>query len=239
MSSTHLSRLLLVEGNDDRNVIRNLWLARLSQVQQQDWQDQYYNKRGWVVFCPDTMGEFEIKIAGDPGGVSQLLGYLPVYLQERPPVLERLGIVVDADDSPQSRWDEIASRLQLAGYQPPSHLPLEGLVFDHPTHDRPKIGIWLMPDNQGNGKLEDFVKLLIPSSDRLRVKAEKTLDEIKQAKLQRYSDLDYPKALIHTWLAWQEDPGRPMGQAITQKVLSVDSPTADVFVAWLQRLFCG
>ncbi len=47
----------------------------------------------------------------------------------------------------------------------------------------------------------------------------------------------HSKAKIHTYLAWQEEPGKPMGQAITAKVLHAESETAKVFVEWIKRLF--
>ena len=54
---------------------------------------------------------------------------------------------------------------------------------------------------------------------------------------QRHSLIHRPKALIHTWLAWQQTPGMPMGQAITARVLSCDSEIAIAFVNWLNYLF--
>ena len=67
--------------------------------------------------------------------------------------------------------------------------------------------------------------------------AEAILQEIEEAGLNCYTSVHRPKALIHTWLAWQETPGMPMGQAITARVLSHESPIAIAFVAWLQHLF--
>ena len=99
------------------------------------------------------------------------------------------------------------------------------------------MGIWLMPDNQLPGMLEDFVAQLIPSADTLRGKADAILQEIELEGLQRFTGLHRPKALIHTWLAWQEEPGQPMGLAIRARALGHDSPTALAFVAWLRRLF--
>ena len=49
--------------------------------------------------------------------------------------------------------------------------------------------------------------------------------------------LDEPKAVIHTWLAWQKEPGRPFGTAITARFLDPNVPEVDVLVAWLKRLF--
>jgi hypothetical protein len=46
-----------------------------------------------------------------------------------------------------------------------------------------------------------------------------------------------PKAVLHTWLAWQEKPGLPIGTAITAKYLKTDHPVVDDFINWLKRLF--
>jgi len=40
---------------------------------------------------------------------------------------------------------------------------------------------------------------------------------------------------MHTWLAWQESPGSPMGQAIGKGDLDANAPAAVAFVAWLRR----
>jgi len=45
------------------------------------------------------------------------------------------------------------------------------------------------------------------------------------------------KAVIHTWLAWQEKPGRPLGTAITARYLDPNVPQVDVLVSWLKKLF--
>ena len=53
----------------------------------------------------------------------------------------------------------------------------------------------------------------------------------------RFGDLAKPKALIHTWLAWQKYPGTPFGTAITARFLDPDVAQVDVLVSWLKRLF--
>ena len=85
--------------------------------------------------------------------------------------------------------------------------------------------------------LEDFIKFLIPQDDELLPIAEDVLTNNIEAKgLNRYKELHRPKALIHTWLAWQEEPGSPMGQAITKKYLQ-DTETCQLFVSWLKKIF--
>jgi len=55
----------------------------------------------------------------------------------------------------------------------------------------------------------------------------------------RFSDLAKPKAVIHTWLAWQEEPGKPLGTAITAKYLDAGVPEVNDFINWLRQLFCS
>lgn len=49
----------------------------------------------------------------------------------------------------------------------------------------------------------------------------------------------YSKAIVHTFLALQDEPGKPMGQAINIESIGLrfDAPTVLAFLAWLNRLF--
>nr|WP_254435729.1 DUF3226 domain-containing protein [Dolichospermum sp. UHCC 0260] len=49
--------------------------------------------------------------------------------------------------------------------------------------------------------------------------------------------MDLSKAIIHTYLAWQDEPGYPMGQAITKQSLRPHTDIAIKFTDWLTRLF--
>lgn len=166
-------------------------------------------------------------------GIEALLRQLPVKFREEN--WRTLGIVVDADQDISARWQAIKDRLAANGYAdiPPSP-PLTGWIS--PILPK-RVGVWLMPDNQLPGMLEDFAAFLIPTNDLLRPKADAVLQEIEQAGLNRYPKAHHPKALIHTWLAWQEPPGMPMGLAVTATALRHDAPTANAFVDWLKRLF--
>ena len=160
---------LLVEGKNDRHVI---W-ALCNQYQ-----------------LPET---FSVEVAEEKGteGIEALLAGLPARIDE--PKLQTLGIVVDADQDLLARWQAVRNRLLNSGYQTiPTVPPPNGGVYTQP--DKPKIGIWLMPDNQLPGMLEDFVAHLIPSDDSLRPKAEAILQEIEQLKLNRYTPIHHPKA---------------------------------------------
>lgn len=204
---------LLVEGKNDRHVI---WaLCEQHQI-------------------PETFS-VEVPLVEDGQGINAVLAEIPVRLKQ--PNLLTLGIVIDADSHLSARWQAVIQRLKEYGYEEiPKVPPAEGWVYK--PQNLPNIGVWLMPDNQLPGMLENFVARLIAEDDLLIVKAESILQDIEQTGLNRYTLIQHPKALIHTWLAWQQTPGMPMGQAITAQVLNYNSQLAIIFVEWLKRLFC-
>lgn len=210
---------LLVEGKDDKHVIQNLC-----------------RRHGLAVAVrePEESGGLIPLEAQESGGIDKLLARVSARLKE--PGVEALGIVVDADLDLAARWAALHGRLTTNGYTTvPSSPQPDGWVSSEP--DLRRVGLWLMPDNQIPGILEDFVVHLIPPQDALRTKAETVIQEIERENLHRYQPAQRSKALIHTWLAWQETPGQPMGLAITAQTLGHDSPLARAFVDWLRRLF--
>lgn len=94
-----------------------------------------------------------------------------------------------------------------------------------------------MPDNNLNGMLEDFISFLIPQNDQLFLIALETLQLIEGKSLNKYQTIHKSKALIHSWLSWQDDPGTPMGLAITKRYLTTDVDKCSQFLQWLNHLF--
>jgi len=154
-------RQLLVEGKNDRHVI---WaLCNL------------YN-------LPEAFS-VEVPEADGTEGISALLNSLPLKLNEKN--LEILGIVVDADQDLTARWQAIQSRLTMSGYQDiPAKIPSEGWVYSAP--ELPKVGVWIMPNNQLPGMLEDFITYLVPKNDKLFPKAQSVLQEIEQESINKW-----------------------------------------------------
>jgi hypothetical protein len=155
--------------------------------------------------------------------------------------LEKLGIVIDADLSLENRWTSLRDRLANLSDINIINLPhtpmADGAIVVAQRQDREvKVGIWLMPDNQQAGILEDFVSFLIPSGDLLWERARHSVGEIP-AEQRLFSSNDESKAEIYTWLAWQAEPGRPLGLAIRAKFLDAEAPHAQRFVYWLRQLF--
>ncbi len=99
----------------------------------------------------------------------------------------------------------------------------------------PRLGFWLMPDNRIDGMLEDFCREMIDA--RATAIVEKCLNIAQESGHATFKSTHRSKAFVHTYLAWQDEPGRPLGQAITARVLRGKTSTADAFVNWLTTLF--
>lgn len=170
----------------------------------------------------------------------QIIASLPTMLKSTN-TLKRLGVIVDADENLKGHWDAIRNILIESGYYSsfPLDLPKEGLICKPDDDEQLIFGLWIMPDNNLNGMLEDFICYMIPEpeNDALLAKTDKVLEEIESEKINNYKDAHHSKARIHTWLAWQDEPGTAMGTAITKHLLSTDGELCNNFVSWLKKMF--
>jgi len=202
---------LLVEGSDDLHSILHLLLRHGF-----NWDDET-TVRPYV----DATGSIE-----------KLLRLLPVTLKSSH---ERIGVVVDANSQFPNRWAQLRASAANAGVQLPELPDPEGTIV---AGFRPnsQVGFWLMPDNSEPGNLESFLVRLIPEGDALWPYAGEVVVEAR-ARGARCKEKDHLKGALHTWLAWQEDPGLPFGTALRAQVFKHDTPDALRFVAWFRRLF--
>lgn len=184
----------------------------------------------------DRKGSQEGKVSiRDGEGVDSLKDKVRLLLkpQDEDVVLQQLGIIVDADLDIRARWQSLRDILSQSGYTNIPHSPdRDGTIIDQVG--RPRIGIWLMPNNQADGMLEDFIRFLVSPNDPLWDLATRTVDAIP-ADEKLFTNPQ--KAYIHTWLAWQKEPGKPMGQAITFKFLDAQASQVQVLMQWIKRLF--
>jgi hypothetical protein len=204
------SKILLVEGPDDEHVLKHI--------------------------CGNR-GIAHLDEVKPHGSVDTLLESIPVRLKASDDG-DIVGVVIDADTDAGARWQSLRDRLIKVGYQDvPTDPTPDGTILDPPAQTPlPRVGIWIMPDNRTNGILEDFLRFLVPQGGVLFNHVQSSVTTIPEAA-RRFSPLAEPKAIIHTWLAWQEEPGKPLGTAITARFLDPSVPQVDVLVSWLKRLF--
>lgn len=165
-------------------------------------------------------------------GVTGLIKQLPVYLKGS---YDTIGVLVDADQNLISRWESISNAARSTFPNLPTDLPKEGLL--HSNAQDKKIGIWVMPNNELTGMLENFLELLVPVNDELIHRVEDFLVNIEEEKLHKYKAVHRIKAKIHTWLSLQENPEITLGQSITNRCLDLDKDIARAFEQWLRALF--
>lgn len=167
----------------------------------------------------------------DKKGIDNLLETLDVELLDSD--LQRLAIIVDADIDLTNQWVRIINILKKSGYNSvPDQPDTSGTVITQP--EKPVIGVWLMPDNSLPGMLENFVSFLIPQGDNLWDRAKQVVEEIPEAN-RRFQPQHKIKAQIHTWLAWQKEPGKPLGLAVTFRYLDADAQHAKDFINWINK----
>ncbi len=198
-------RVLLVEGKDDCHVI--LALARFYQL-------------------PENFGIFECD--GDEKAPKRLNALIPKSDPGKP---QAIGIVLDATEG---RWAQITAKIAHHRYEIPALPDPDGMIIEG-DDTKPRIGVWIMPDNSNLGMLEDFLLAGVPPVGV--AVATEAVDLAKRKQVTTFKDVHYSKAVIHTYLAWQDEPGRPLGQSVTSKMLSPETPEAKRFVAWLRKLF--
>lgn len=211
-------RLLLVEGPDDEHVVKNICgrhaLGKIDKVHH---------------------GKTATESTAATQGKQALLQSLPQHLKGSD--LHSVGLILDADENLAGSWLSVRQILTDSGYLnvPPQPAP-NGTVVAPPPEPTllPRVGIWIMPDNQICGTLENFLHFLVPDSDLLLPYAKHAIQALPEC---RFTERAAPKALMHTWLAWQKEPGKPYGQAILARYLDTDLPAGQRFVRWLQRTF--
>jgi len=166
-------------------------------------------------------------------GIDKLNEQIPVRFKQSG--IDTLGIIIDADTEIKNRWTFLKGLLSAQGFKVPDGLPSTGLVLRNESNI--SVGVWIMPNNNLNGMLEDFISFLVPKGDKLLPIVNSTLDDIEKQKLNKYSPIHKSKAVIHSWLSWQEDPGTPMGLGITKRYLTTDEETCLLLIKWLDELF--
>ena len=208
-------RRLLVEGDTDKRVIPFLMEA---------------NGIEW-----ERDGRPVVRI--EPyNGVEELLKPGVVEAELRASGLEALGVMVDANGDASDRWNRIKTLCDDQFEDLPDRIPHDGLETVH-LETGTSFGVWIMPDNRFSGMLEDFLIRLIPEDSRdLYELAERCVAEAARSGAP-FKDVHKAKAEIHTWLAWQDEPGRQLHQAVHHRVLDPERPESQPFVNWFRHLF--
>lgn len=172
-------------------------------------------------------------------GKKQVLTSISAAVKD--PDITNLGIVVDADDSAESTWQSVRDALEKTGYTDlPAKPEPNGLILQSNSslpYLQKRIGVWIMPDNEGPRAIEDLFLQLISEENYHLQRAKTVVAELIAEGQNLFSKTSSNKAETHTWLAWQEEPGKSMGLAIKSNWVNTEHPLAARFAAWFSQLF--
>ena len=200
-----MSEILFVEGRDDVHVVDYLRKQKLPTL------------------------SFKIE---DKKGVDSLIK--AISLEIRDSNHTAVGFLLDANDDLAGRWRVVSRELQKMDICAPQDPSPKGTVIPG-LSPLPRVGVWLMPDNQSPGELEDFVRSMIPENDPAWEPARRYIKCIPEEE-RKFQPKKKSKAELHAWLATRKDPGL-MGLAIHRGDLKTDGPLCLDFLAWLKALF--
>lgn len=213
--------LLLVEGPNDLHAISQLV---------------------WLVYGAEPA--FGIL---DCGSDDRVLKNLSLRLANANPRQKVLGMILDTDiegsteaDAVQRRWAQLKSKID-AGYGLPDEFPEAGLIVDPLPGRRakaalPRIGVWLMPNNKAFGMFEDL--LMESLGDREKEYTSNVVTRAKADGIASFHDSHLSKAVIRTFMAWQEPPDLQfLGLAIRRGHFQNIEIACAQFLDWLRRLF--
>ena len=210
---------LLVEGATELRVIPQLIAA-----QGISWDKPDVGRR---VPCIENLGS-----------VTNILKTGVISTEFKATGLERLGVIVDANGNAPGRWAAIRQRCaselpDLADL--PTQIPEGGFVRQR--EDGSWLGVWIMPDNRHQGAVEEFLLDLVPNDATELVEYARHCVNGARERGASLRDQDVTKSLVHTWLAWQVEPGPQLHQAVMRRLLDPQHPQSQPFISWFTRLF--
>jgi hypothetical protein len=213
--------LLLVEGPSDRHAVLHL-----------------------VKLVSGADPTFEIL---DCGGDDGVLRSISSRLADANPKHEILGLILDTDieksteeNAVQRRWAELKSKIG-EGYSLPGVFPETGLIIDPLPGRRakgtlPRIGAWFMPNNRAFGMFEDLLMESLRAEEKDYTS--KVVTQAKTDGIATYHPSHLSKAVVRTFMAWQEPPDLPhLSLAIHDGHFKNIDVACAQFLDWLGRLF--
>lgn len=206
---------LLVEGLSDLHAVIHILKKRY------DWPEDKY--------------QVPVELINGRGKTKILKrSLLSTALQSRE--IDRFGIILDADSACSATWQSVKGVLDSV-VNLPGGLPSEGYVGTLDAQKR--LGIWIMPDNQSSGCLETLMQYLVPEQRSHLLKlADRKAQHAKRLGAP-WREVHRDKAVVHTFLAWQDPPALSLGMSVFHHVLRADAPPLVPFLQWFDRLYSG
>ena len=213
--------LMLVEGVNDKSFYEELCCCLKLSVK--------------ISVCPPR------EVGGAYNTKQGAINHLPTLLSQLADgQIERLALIVDADrvehgSGVEKTLAQISGIVQEYGFQvPPTCLKNGGLIFSH-TDGLSDLGLWVMPNNNDEGALEDWILQSIHPDESILLNAARS--SVASLAPPKFASIRKSKAELATWLAWQDRPGEGAYYAVKGKLLNEDAPLYVGLKEWLAAVF--
>ncbi len=222
MAGTSSKHVLLVEGEGDRGVFEQI--------------------------CNSLQLNPEIQVAtpkdnqGPRNGKPGVFERLPILLKRiADGELVHLAVVVDADyvqynEGYQKTLEKITEIITPYGFSLTQRLENQpsGLIFEN-SDGLADLGLWIMPNNQNEGMLEDFIKTCLSTTELPLF--DHAVQVVQAVPNKKFKDHHYSKAEVATWLAWQNQPGHGLYYSVKDKLLDTEHALFQEMQQWLKNIF--
>jgi hypothetical protein len=140
--------------------------------------------------------------------------------------VQSLGVVRDADDSPETAFQSVRDSLDSLTLPVPSEMLL-------PANGSPMVNVFIMPDNSNPGALEDLCLTALKEEPAMGCVS--GFMECVQRSVPR-APTNVSKARMHAFLASREDPELRLGEAARRGYLPWDDAAFDQLIGFLRSL---
>ena len=152
----------------------------------------------------------------------------------------RLAVILDADYATEGglgfskTLKQFAEKVGNHGYVLVGDVIDNGLIFRH-SEDLPDIGLWVMPNNNSDGMLEDWLKACVHNNEQTLFNHAQTVVAALEPK--KFKPIHQTKAEVASWLAWQDEPGHGLYQAQRGGLLDESKPLYNQLITWLTKIY--
>jgi hypothetical protein len=175
----------------------------------------------------------------DEGGKSRMPEYLSVLeAREGFGRLKALGVVVDADTSAEATLDSLKSHL-IANKYGGNVAHAKIVPISHPLNSRLAVGVFVMPDGESSGALEDlFIAAIREVSTRTSDHAIDCVDRLVECvdPTGEMVSSRRSKMTLYAWLSTRERPAVRPGQAVTWSYIEHDCSAFEAACKFLNDL---
>jgi hypothetical protein len=184
-----------------------------------------------------------ILFGGGGTGKGNALKVLPFLIdQMRDGRIGRLAMVVDADYNGsnglgfQATVNKIAAILKDQGYKTSLALkPRQGGYYFTHSDGLSDFGLWVMPNNQNDGFIEDFIKGSIAANQKTLLA--EAVASVGKLKAPLFQTIHRSKADVATWMAWQKVPGQALHGVVGGKSVDFTSGVAKELMDWMNKIY--